>query len=429
MPHPQCSRSHFFIKANYSDYLEPPSIANTDHTTLIVFRHSSSSTMPSIDRLCQQLGISHPLDQSTCIGYGQRKPTCGCAVAIASRSQAVCILTTISQDLRDGRRVDKDMLCDVASLLLCKRWHQFQISENVQRWKRGIAQPRAAIPQSPPAATVSSPRTTIPSTQVATTVRSIRSFSDEELTREIRRRTESGRHTELLSAIRDMVRTTPDNDSGRYQAADQRNNTPTTRAPRVAGSDSPRRIGNISSSTQANQEQPARIQSLRRNESRNIDETPNTSPLRSSSSEDSQRRRGVVSTNRTRLAGPSDTPIQSESESESESEDDDEQTYRRFEPLLDIVRQTRVATSALHTNTNSMQETRVTTATQSSSPAPLRQSHLECVVCLFPYEGRRTEHWECAGCRNRVHLGCFNHWCASMAPAKTCVHCRADVVE
>lgn len=63
--------------------------------------------------------------------------------------------------------------------------------------------------------------------------------------------------------------------------------------------------------------------------------------------------------------------------------------------------------------------------------APLRQSHVECGICLSAYDDSegRPGRWECTACQNRAHIECFDGWCASHAEGGRvrCVYCRADV--
>ncbi|KEF55120.1 uncharacterized protein A1O9_08773 [Exophiala aquamarina CBS 119918] len=96
--------------------------------------------MLTVKQLCRDLGIKHPDKHSTCIGYGKAKPTCGNAVAAASRSTAVSILQDICYGIEDGLTV-RDLSSDLnaaACLLHCKRWHQGQGPAMSQEWERKL---------------------------------------------------------------------------------------------------------------------------------------------------------------------------------------------------------------------------------------------------------------------------------------------------
>lgn len=97
--------------------------------------------MFTVDQLCRDIGIKNPFDRPTCIGYGKAKPTCGNLVAESSRSAARAGLQGICQ-LLDGYgsiTVElSDELENVAGLLHCKRWHQYQAEEKAAEWKRRL---------------------------------------------------------------------------------------------------------------------------------------------------------------------------------------------------------------------------------------------------------------------------------------------------
>lgn len=98
--------------------------------------------MLTLSNLCRQLGINHPLEQTTCIGYGKAKPTCGRAVAQASRSAAATKLKEIVRKLTDGvapNHLIRD-LEQVSGLLHCKNYHQDQAAAKAQAWKLKLEQ-------------------------------------------------------------------------------------------------------------------------------------------------------------------------------------------------------------------------------------------------------------------------------------------------
>lgn len=422
----------------------------------------SNSDMPSADGLCQQLGIQHPLDKPTCIGYGQRKPTCGCLVAESSRLQAASFLDRMDHDLSHGFVISIDRLYTVAGLLHCKRFHQFQADQMAQQWSRQLertamthSQPRpAAVPIStnsvpllpfqliapqqstplpplpfqliapqqgtlwsplppqlvapqqstswsplspqlvaaqqgislpPPPPQVNAPQRSTP--QASTPQATLRSCSDRDLISEMRRRLEILTSTELLTAIRDIARSSLEgraaSNDGRVFEADGDNppNLPLTNNVNTAGV-------NGSGSTQ-------------------------TTPLRSSlptppPSQESVRTAERVGSNRPGQSTPEATNTTAASEQPSTPS-----------PVStpENIRQARI--------------TRLTPASTPEPPArppsPFRSSYVECAVCMLPYEDG-DDHWECQHCLNRVHTDCFETWRASQLPNRVrCMHCRGDV--
>lgn len=320
--------------------------------------------MPSIDRVCEKLGIRHPLEQSTCIGYGQRKPTCGCAVAYASRSQAVGLLRNIGHSHRDGDRIDSEVLLDIASLLLCKGWHQFQMEETVQGWKRNIARAPAVTRQPPaPAVLRTSSTPTRRPVEDASTRQSLQTVDDRQLVREIIRRAESAQNTAMFDAICEFARAIS-----------------TTQPQRVPETATPLQGNATVSSDPVASPQPPRAQIPASGAGRTGDRQPNLRP----------------------------------------------------EPITDHVQRNSTAPAAppapsATLNTAPVRNSASIPTTPSRPPSPLRQSHVECVVCLLPYEDGAEEHWECRSCLNRVHLDCFNEWGASQIASGQpvrCIHCR-----
>ncbi|KAK5420164.1 hypothetical protein LTR06_001634 [Exophiala xenobiotica] len=96
--------------------------------------------MTGVSELCRDLGIKHPLDQHTCIGYGQKKPNCGSLAAEHNRQKAVDRLEKIADKLTNGDS-PSDVMTDlhrVAKLLHCVRNHQYQADDKAQEWKRKL---------------------------------------------------------------------------------------------------------------------------------------------------------------------------------------------------------------------------------------------------------------------------------------------------
>lgn len=327
--------------------------------------------MSTVKDLCRRLGIRHPFEQSTCIGYGQRKPTCGCAVAESSRSSAVAMLQDMSEGLYFSAEVSNEALLGIASLLLCKRWHQFQAAEKVQGWRRNLREITAVRPRAPVLAASSAvtPVRTITAPQAASTPRpSLQSFSDQQLVDEIKRRLQHTHSADFLCEVVQAATT-----------AIERHNI--ARAPR-GGDES---ISNP---------QP------------NPPETADTAPPSQAST--------VAQSNQANISRQSqDRPAPANTQS----------PIARTIPTTETVRQARLA-ALVPAVTSARPEP------PARAPSPLRESHVECVVCTLSYEEDPDEHWECQSCLNRVHMHCFETWRTSQLPGLvTCIHCRTRVRE
>ena len=96
--------------------------------------------MTTIQSLCRDLGIKHPLDRRTCIGYGQKRPICGNLAAKKNRIKAVKLLDEISDNLTNGDSPNSmmDDLLRVAELLHCVKNHQSQAGDKAEEWERKL---------------------------------------------------------------------------------------------------------------------------------------------------------------------------------------------------------------------------------------------------------------------------------------------------
>lgn len=159
--------------------------------------------MSDIADLLSTLGLKHPLERSTCIGYGQRKPDCGCAVAIASRSTAHNLLIEIKEKLKRKENITNS-LYTLASLLLCKNWHQSQTAENVSRWELKLRNYRPSLRTQHATSTDSrfgdSTTFATPSRKISKE-QALRQCSDGALLRELKRRVETEQHSDVASRI------------------------------------------------------------------------------------------------------------------------------------------------------------------------------------------------------------------------------------
>ena len=96
-----------------------------------------TSTMDSNTRgnsLLQLLDLS-PLDHVTCLGNAKSTGRqCRCLVAFQSRNQAARILSSIEMTNTTAIESVEQDLKVAAGLLLCKRWHQYQIERLRSTW-------------------------------------------------------------------------------------------------------------------------------------------------------------------------------------------------------------------------------------------------------------------------------------------------------
>lgn len=399
--------------------------------------------MASVDALCQRLGIQHPRDQSTCIGYGQRTPTCGLLAAQSSRMQAVSLLDQINHDLSRGSAISNDALRTVAGLLLCRRWHQSQAHENAQRWQARLEKTTAArwpeqatvsassnsapqhstrypvqyaappppqppfqysvqlAPQYPqqypiqyasqyPVSMYIPPR---PSLQQVTNEPGLRSCTTQELITEIQTRLRSSTDTYLLTVILDIVGT--------------RSQSPRTEPiPRgyVTQSDTPAGDSTVTSSY------VSRSIGFRDVETANV-APPQPAPPRPRSA---ARQQIEVEAN---PSSPTNPGVVSAVTKRNQA------STRRPAPISDDIRQARIT---------ALTSTRRSPAPEPPARAlsPLRSSYMECGVCMEPYEDEEDNHWECQNCLNRAHARCFESWrSAPSARGVRCMYCRVEVTQ
>ncbi|KAL2859119.1 RING finger protein [Aspergillus lucknowensis] len=89
--------------------------------------------------------IKDPLQTSTCIGATSRGNVCACAVSRNARQDARSKLETLGRIPLASEEV-RIWLRQIASLLLCKRWHQGQASSIAQKWQRAVDNMRSFAP-------------------------------------------------------------------------------------------------------------------------------------------------------------------------------------------------------------------------------------------------------------------------------------------
>lgn len=337
--------------------------------------------MATLTSICNVLDLD-PSKHTTCIGYGQRNPDCRNPVAHLSRTQAVTVLETIARHWRAQDNLD-DELTQLASLLLCKRNHQWQVGGKVEEWKRKLRKARSReaetenlrVPSSTSSA--ASSRASTVSTVTAgsgTGARHSRgvvtTLTNRELLKELKRRLYDDRDNALVDdflKLADDVRDDLEND------------------------------------TESDAEDVSSDDSSDESDDGDVDDDRDDIPLHEHAA--SRSRRETATQQPTPLSGV---------------------TSRQDRPSAEAMRQARIA--ALSSSSTSAS----TSPSMPVRPAsPIRQSHIECVVCLEPYDNS-DEHgfWQCEGCLNRVHIQCFDCWYASElreGQDGRCPHCRAVV--
>lgn len=385
--------------------------------------------MASVDALCQRLGIQHPLDQSTCIGYGQRKPTCGLLAAEHSRLQALRMLEKISRDLACGSKINDASLNTVAGLLLCKRWHQGQAQENAQRWRTKLQKTadtyrpeQMTTPYQPgPSRQGSSQLTRLDSAshqldlpvQVTTqaalqlSTRSylpqwsppqqetyhprLNSCSTEELISEVRSRLLHRANTRLLTEILDLAdEWTAPYVVGSAGLAEVTRGDRDARQGTMAAVDVSSIDGSSISRVAALTTGGADPQPFSRDTRRPVHVEARSSP-----------RQGLSTVNTI-------TPREQSS-------------ARRPNRTAEEVRNARI--TALVPVTRSL-----TPEAAQRPPSPLRSSYTECGICMEPYEEGEGHQWECQHCLNRAHSHCWDTWrAATSGRGVRCMYCRVEM--
>lgn len=342
--------------------------------------------MTTIADLRRVLDLSDPLKHSSCIGYGQRNPDCRNPVASASRSQAKLLLNTIVRCWRAQDDVE-DELHQLASLLFCKRNHQWQAEAKVKEWKRKMkkAGKRSAEANASRASSRTSPASSSRTSRSSTThadsesgVRSskqaAKSLTNKELLKELRRR--------LFVTADQMIL------DNFLKLADEVNDT---------------------FKTEDDSEEDSEDDDDSSDDNRDASDDADNDNESDNDSNDLQNMQAAAQS-------PQQTPSQISASASAAA-----RTHQR--PSAEALRQARVA--ALSTTPGS-----TTSMVHAGPPSPLRQSHVECVVCLQPYDGDdEGAFWQCDECLNRVHGECFDAWYASVNPnmAVRCIHCRAEV--
>ncbi|KIW99127.1 uncharacterized protein Z519_00790 [Cladophialophora bantiana CBS 173.52] len=350
--------------------------------------------MPTIKKLCRVLGISHPEDQSTCIGYCVNKPTCRNLVAGASRSAATRELVDICDALARGVNPSRlgAQLQNVAKLLHCKRSrdHQSQAPSKAQKWGDRVIeyveerQDAGRYIRVQPRRSTSSSQRQLGNIHVVSPTRtaiSLSSIGDEDLLGELAARFEL--RSQTIRSIEAIM-------AGSYYRMDNRTAlSPATEAASGRhGGDVYDEEGYSSDETSGEDEYSS-------------DEESEEEP-----SSDARFLRHAASGHAARPVLPPPSPPRGPLLSSSSSGGSGSGTR----------------TSRSSSSSSSLSRTSRATS-PSSSPA-----ESECGICLcgMPSQNQRQSNssiWRCATCHNATHAICFDEWMArSTRDRVTCIY-------
>jgi len=334
--------------------------------------------MSTVTELRTHLNLSDPFAHTTCIGYSQRKPDCRNPVAHGYRQQATAVLGTMAR-CWNGKSASgiEDDLNQLARLLLCTKNHQGQVGGKVEEWKRmlnragkqtttEIERPRAGR-EIPTGQEI---RAGLLSRSVGASRNAVSMQESETGLRQRRPDVNALTDGELLRELKKRL---------------FRNGDGAVVAQFLNLADEVRDVfgtGTGSSEEDGDDSESERYQPRARQ------------PTTQNSRQTTSRRRRSVS----------------------------DATQSQDRPSAQGMRQARLA--ALLTPAVS-----TTTTIARQPPPPVRQSHVECGICLEPYSNERDDaYWECRQCLNRVCLKCFDGCCTSAGGQREarCAYCRAE---
>ncbi|KAI1625928.1 hypothetical protein EDD37DRAFT_648380 [Exophiala viscosa] len=321
--------------------------------------------MLTVDQLCQYIGIKNPSDRSTCIGYGQAKPTCGNPVAERFRLEARAALQNICYLLDASGSITEELadeLESVAVLLHCKKNHRYQAPAKANDWIRRLedilVQTDAERHQRETRARVEPPPEDS-NTQGASHVvvcRGMASHTVEDLLAELARRLASS--NQLVSGTQAVLEA----HSRTYQQPPH--------------------------STLSYQEHP------------------------------------LAATN----APVTNFADDEYSGYYSQDDTDDEHAPPEYSSRYQPPERARSSTPQPHMQPRSAHSPSPTTSSSSArSSHSSDSSRDECAICLSEF-GRGSETWRCETCRNATHMDCFIQWMASSPEDNVrCIYCRSPV--
>jgi hypothetical protein len=357
--------------------------------------------MWTVNSICRVIGIQHPSDHPTCIGYGKQKPTCGNLAAASSRDSAVRKLERICDHLNRGLHLESliGRLVEAAGLLHCKRWHQYQAQKKADDWYDRlldhIENPINEAPDVP---------------------EDLSNVEDEDVLGEIEARllSEGGDRFgfalwELLDGLLKTARDCGPNNVSvsleRYMRFSRRSSDPEPSSGTRASA-SHARVNILPAVHAAPRLLPPAVRSLSSTTAPSLSSFSNLSAV---SSLPSLSDHSDVSS----VASVSSSPGLSSPRSISSRSSQ-----------ASVVRPShRGSPTSLHSASTS-------TGTRASSRSASISSSAgdDCGVCLRRMSDGVEHLWHCSVCRNATHEGCFDMWMARSAEnATTCIYCRSLV--
>ncbi|KAJ9294496.1 hypothetical protein DTO271G3_6764 [Paecilomyces variotii] len=388
----------------------------------MAFYRASPSPSPYDLRSIIQL---YPEQEPWCIGFAvTRGRRCHNQTSAVSREKACSLLDRGTWDLAQGLDIS-DLLGQLAPLVLCKRWHQYECHDLVNRWARKVEdfqmrQSQASLIWTTPTRTIS-PSWSSPSTLgypytlgYSETNHYRRYGSPDEIC-------SAQRITDLLQNMSDRLDRVVESleDSGQPSAVRQRDNGTRTRS--TAGRPAQRQASSLAAGAATS-----------RSASRTVEPNDSSVRNRGSTSTSTRTERTLERTRNSSGTIPSSSTAARQTPSTtSVSEPDNVAPTRPTRVRVSLARVPEV-------NIN-----RITSATRRTvTRKPIEG---DCSICTNPliHEDHSTEtspgtenegqlSWCRAQCGNNYHKECIGQWlstCRDMFRTPTCPYCRARWVE
>lgn len=392
----------------------------------MAFYRASSSPSPHDLRSIIQL---YPEQEPWCVGFAvTRGRRCHNQTSAVSREKACSLLDRGTRDLAQGLNIN-DLLDQLAPLVLCKRWHQYECHDLVGRWARKVEdfqmrQNRASSIRTTPTRTIGRSSSSSPSTLgYSETNHYRRHGSPDEIC-------SAQRITDLLQSMSDRLDRVVESleGSGQPSAVRQRDNSTRSTAGRPAQRQASSLVAGAATSRSASRTVEPDDSSVRNRGStststrteRILGRTRNSSGTRQSSSTATTRETPSTTT----VSGP--------------------QNLRTIPPT----RPTRVRVSLVRVpEVNFNRTTSTSTTRRTVTQKPIEGDCSICTNSLIHEEDHSTESssgteneressgqlsWCRAQCGNNYHRECIDQWlstCRDLFRNPTCPYCRAHWVE
>ena len=404
--------------------------------------------MVTVDKLCHILDIEHPLDRSTCIGYGKRSPTCRNTVAKATRIAATSELKHICKLMSHGKPNENrlaDKLDTVAHFLHCRSRHQDQAESEAEQWSETVLD------------YMKSRRKRSSS--------SLRDAPDKALLKELEHRLRS--RSNMLGSVDALVRKHSRNRRRRNHGLDE--DTTDSETDDELGPDSgldfiPDAVfdegpesDNESYGDTNSQEPtsthyssnyymtvygfPMNLTSTRRR-LRRINQLQATVfledsatrqrrlPASSSSQQSSTPARASSSSSTRSLLSPDTSSSSSQSSRRPTLSTSPTSSSRRSPTPLSLSSGSSARSIRMPTTSSTSSSSRHTGPLPNTSDSPSSDVEADCGICLaeLSQDDNDNDIWRCTTCRNGTHMACFDAWMASSPENHVrCVYCRTEV--